>query len=95
MEHKIDNISQNAMCPHENDLETVKSAEVNQGVLMASGNPLYLRDGRQGRLKGKRKTFGSQCSRAENVKIIMFILDFHLQTLGAGSDFDNDPFPFI
>jgi hypothetical protein len=34
--HKIDNISQNAMCPHENDLETVKSAEVNQGVLMAS-----------------------------------------------------------
>lgn len=47
------------MCPHENDLETVKSAEVNQVVLMASWNPLYLRGWRQGRHKGKRKTFGS------------------------------------
>lgn len=34
MGHKIDNTSQNAVCPHENDLETVKSAKVNQGVLM-------------------------------------------------------------
>lgn len=39
MEYKIDNISQNATCPHENDLETVKSAEVNQGVLMLLETP--------------------------------------------------------
>lgn len=35
VEHKINNLSQNAMCLHENDLETVESVQVNQGVLTA------------------------------------------------------------
>lgn len=42
MGHKIDNLSQNAICFYENDLETVESVQVNHGVLTAHRNPLYL-----------------------------------------------------
>lgn len=35
LERKIDNLSQNAVCLYESDLETVESAKVNQGVLTA------------------------------------------------------------
>ena len=45
LERKIDNLSQNAVCLYESDLETVESAKVNQGVLTACWNPLYLNGG--------------------------------------------------
>ena len=31
--HKIDNLSQNAVCFYANDLEAIESVQVNQGVL--------------------------------------------------------------
>lgn len=52
VEHKINTLSQNAICLHENDLETVGSVQVNQGVLTAHWNPLYLIRGGEDEMGG-------------------------------------------
>lgn len=68
MEHKINNLSQNALCLYENDLETVESVQVNQGVLTGHRNPLYLIRGGEDELGVVGRKGGhlvAKCSKAE------------------------------
>ena len=67
LEHKIDNLSQNAMCFHENDLAPVESAKVNQGVVTACWNPLYLSGGGEEGM-GKSRSFSSCMFKSRKVK---------------------------